>query len=151
MDIIPSGIIRVLALVTTGTLLFLMIGLPLCTEEVFVTRSIIEGVELLFAFAFLSVFLFLIVTLIHLVRRATGRKEFTAFETGMLIVGTLCLLGLAGQKVMLDEIAREMAFGIAWRGEFIILNVVFILQLGYALGFVFRRHEEPGNPITPAG
>ncbi len=135
--------IRVLALITTGALLFIMIGLPLSIEEVFITRGVTEGIEWLLAFSFLVVFLFLMISLVHLIRRSHGRRRFSTFEVSMLVLGTVCLIGLGGQKVMLDEVAREMAWGWEWQGEFIILCIVLALQLLYALGFVSRWGERP--------
>ena len=57
----------------------------------------------------------------------------------MLILGMICLVGMGGQKVMLDEVAHELDAGLAWLGEFIILYIILALQLLYAGLHVFRR------------
>jgi hypothetical protein len=145
-----SRTIRVLALIASGALIFIMVGLPFSFEEAFVTLGVLEGIEVLFLLAFLIVFLFLVTTIIKLVLQARGRAHFTTFEVSMLILGSFCLVGMAGQKVMLDEVAHELDAGLAWLGEFIILYLILALQLLYAVVLAFRREKESENRIGPA-
>ena len=45
---------------------------------------------------------------------------------------------LIGEKVMLDEIGREMRIGWETLGEWIILYILFLIQLIYSIIIIFK-------------
>jgi hypothetical protein len=63
--------------------------------------------------------------------RSRGEKRFPTLDLIALLWGVLCLLLLAGEKVMIDEIARETRLGWETLGEWIILYGFFTTQLFY--------------------
>jgi hypothetical protein len=59
----------------------------------------------------------------------------------MALPGILCMAALIGEKVMVDEIGREMRMGWEVSGEWIILYTLLSLQLIYSLyiGYTVKR------------
>lgn len=63
------------------------------------------------------------------------------------MLALVATVGLAGAKVMVDEIARETPLGTA-AGEWVILYICLTFQLAYILAFlVYRRPlgSKPGS------
>jgi len=55
----------------------------------------------------------------------------------LLVLAVLAVMGLAGAKVMVDEIGRETVLGWAGGGEWGILYTCLTLQLAYLLALLF--------------
>jgi hypothetical protein len=62
----------------------------------------------------------------------------------LLLLALLAMVGLAGAKIMIDEIARETPLGSAG-GEWVILYICLTLQLAYVLAFLFARFPFRGG------
>lgn len=66
-------------------------------------------------------------------------------EGWLLVLALLAVMGLAGGKVMVDEISRETAMGWVPGAEWAVLYVCLTLQLAYLLALLFlpARAEAP--------
>jgi len=105
-----------LAVLCTGCLVFNMVALLIFKDQVFLERGQIStGGELGILIGFVFVLVFNIVSLVWVssgIRKAQiGRKG----DIGLAALGALCLILMAGEKAMVDEIGREYLLG--WRSS----------------------------------
>jgi hypothetical protein len=121
-----EGILLVLGGGALGGLLFTMVALPFCEDAVYRHREILAWHEVPMAAGFLLTLLF---HLAHPVwqwiqpRRRGGRAPAAA-----LALGAVVLVLLGADKVLLDEIGREMRLGWETGEEKAILHVCLGVQ-----------------------
>jgi len=120
------------AMISFLCLLFIMVMLPLFREDVFVHRRTLTGPEIPILIGFLIVFLFTAVSALWLAVRSLRQKP-SPEAPGLALFGVLCLLLMVAEKVMVDEIGREMELGWETTGEWIILYGLLAVQLVYHL------------------
>jgi len=118
-------------------LLTIMILAPLNWNVVFDDIETTSFVEIFMLFGLLLVILFDIAVVIWFITRYTLRLPPFRNQFHVLIGAVFCLFFLASAKVMADEVGRESRLGLVATGEFIILNILFGVQLGYNVFFVF--------------
>jgi hypothetical protein len=130
--------IFVLAILSTGFLVFNMLAAATCQQQVFFDQETISEVEIVMLVGFGLVLLFDVASLLWgLLRlRRSGRPDMG--DVGTLALGALCPILLVGDKVMVDEIAREYRLGWEVLGEWIILYVLLTIQLIYNLAILLR-------------
>lgn len=123
----------VLVILSTGFLVFNMLGILTHKRQVFFEQEIISGVEIVILIGFGLVLVFDVTSLLWGLLRLCqpGRVSIGAIAT--LVLGVLCPFLLLGEKVMVDEIAREYRLGWEVLGEWIILYVLLTIQLIYNL------------------
>ena len=63
----------------------------------------------------------------------------------MLAFGLFCLVTFIGQKVMADEIGREMRLGWEVTGELIIFTVLFVIQFVYSVLVLIKALPKKAN------
>jgi len=131
----------------TCCLLFSMAAIPLFHEVLFTGQPNPEPIGWVILAGLSMVTLFTIAALGWLLREATDRPRFTGREVTGVIWGALCLLFMIGEKVMIDEIAREWRLGWETTGEWVILYFFLTVQLGFNLYmlYLFRRKEKPAG------
>jgi len=118
-----------LALLSALCLVFNMAAMPLHAEEVFLRPETVSAVEIVMLVGFGLVFIFNVLSVVWLARwRSAG--EGTAHQ-GMLVLGILCLILMAAEKVMIDEVGHEWQPGAGVETEAIILYVLLTIQLTY--------------------
>jgi hypothetical protein len=131
-----------LAILCTGMLVFNMVAIPVYKDQVFLQRGTLNpGVEMVILIGFALVLLFNIVSLSWVSRRIRQAQGVRKGEWGVLALGALCLILMAGEKVMVDEIGREYLLGWEVLGEWIILYAFLAIQLVYnvvILSLVYR-------------
>lgn len=121
----------VLAILSTGLLLFNMLAILIWKKQIFFDRNTFSVVEVIILIGFGVILLFDIVSFIWVLLRLTWSDKVTTGNISILILGALCLLFFVGEKVMIDEIGREYILGWEVLGEFIILYVLLFIQLIY--------------------
>jgi hypothetical protein len=119
-----------------------MIAIPPSWFEIFVLQDSISPAEWLIILGLGLELVYILVSLVHRLGR-TDRGGSGLPDAALLILGTVCLLGFVGEKVMLDEIARESGLGWGTTGEWIALYAGFSLQLVYNLGTLLRPVKAP--------
>jgi hypothetical protein len=128
-----------LAILCAGLLVYNMVAMPIYKEQVFLERgTITAGGEMVILIGFVLVPIFDIVSLLWVLSRIRQAQAVRKRDMGVLALGTLCLILLAGEKVMVDEIGREYLLGWEVVGEWIILYVFLVIQLLYNV-VILRR------------
>ena len=123
----------VLAILSTGFLVFNMSGILIYKQQVFFERETLAGVEIVMLIGFGLVLLFDIASLLWVLLRLRQSENASIGDKATLILGALCLFLLIGEKVMVDEIGREYRLGWEVLGEWIILYAFLTTQLIYNL------------------
>ena len=140
--------IFILAAAATCGLIYNMLGFQLFREEILFNRDTVVTAELVMMFVFLIILIFNISSVSWILQSARGRKEFPQLlDVFTLILGIFCVLLLIGVKVMTDEIARETRLGWETAGEWVILYILFLIQLGYngMVFFLLSRSDRLSN------
>lgn len=136
-----------LAVLCTGWLVFNMVALPIFKDQVFLERGKISTAgELVILIGFVFVLVFNIVSLIWVSSRIRKARADRKGDIGLLALGALCLILMAGEKAMVDEIGREYLLGWEVVGEWIILYVFLAIQLLYnivILRWLYRTRMRP--------
>ena len=127
-----------LAALSTGLLIFNMAAVPLCRQQVFVEQETISRVEVVIGVGFALVVVFDIASVLWSLSVCRRRGVSGLTDAATVILGVLCPLLLFGEKVMVDEIAREYRLGWEVVGEWIILYVLMTVQLVYNLVILSR-------------
>jgi hypothetical protein len=134
----------VLAILSTGFLMFNMLGILIYKQQVFFERETLAGVEIVMLIGFGLVLLFDIASLLWVLLRLRQSERASIGDKATLILGALCLFLLIGEKAMVDEIGREYLLGWEVLGEWIILYTFLTTQLIYNLVVLlqlFRAHR----------
>jgi hypothetical protein len=126
------------AILSTGFLLFNMVAIVRYRQQVFFERGTLSAIELLMMFGFGLVLLFNLISILWLLSRLRPPGHPNRRDIAIITLGVVCLFLLAGQKVMVDEIGRELLLGWEIRGEWIILYAMLITQLIYNLIVLLR-------------
>jgi hypothetical protein len=71
-----------------------------------------------------------------MINHSIAQNDFSWNQSTMILFGVLCFVMLFAQKVMADEIGREILLGWETLGESIILNLLIVIQLIYAYLFL---------------
>jgi len=108
-----------------------MLVLQIHREEVFRDQIIVEPWEYAVLFGFLLILLFNILSIVWVLRHMSLRRAAATLDIISLILGVLCIILMLGEKVMVDEIAREYRLGWETIGEWIILYGFLFVQLFY--------------------
>jgi hypothetical protein len=125
--------VMILAILAAAGAVFNLITIPIFHEEVFVQLEGISAVEIIMLLAYLIIFVFNIISIIRLILLLHREKPSKISHVFLLILAFICMIGLIGQKVMLDEVAHEYDLGWSVQVEFYILMGLLGLQLVYAL------------------
>ncbi len=106
--------------------------LPLLREEIFVHRRTVAGPEFIVLIGFLVVALFTFFSTLWLAGRSLRGHPRRAAPR-LALFAALCLILMLVEKVMVDEIGREMGPGREMTGEWLILYSLLVIQLAYHL------------------
>jgi len=135
--------VLILAVLAVAGAVFNLITIPLNHEEVFVHLEGISLVETIMLIAYLIILVFNILSIIWLILQIQREKGSNAGNVILLVFAIICMIGLMGQKVMLDEVAHEYHLGWNIQGEWYIFLGLLSLQLVYSLitAFVLLREK----------
>jgi hypothetical protein len=121
----------VLAILSIGFLIFNMLGTLIYKQQVFFERETLASVEIVILIGFGLIFLFDIASFLWVIVRVRQSEKASIGGKATLVLGTLCLFLLIGEKAMVDEIGREYLLGWEVLGEWIILYTFLTTQLIY--------------------
>lgn len=135
-----------LAILSTGFLAFNMVAMRIFAEEIFSRRHILSPAEVLIALGFGLIFVFNGFSFLWVLLRGRESGDLRFADMAMLFLGAFCFLLLMGDKVMVDEIARECELGWEVSGEWTIVYILLAVQLIYNLLILrrlLRAHRTP--------
>lgn len=125
-------------------LLFILAVQPFHAEEIFVRRDTLTAVEWVMLVGFGLIVLFNVTSLAWLLgRSATGGDERTG-DLLTALFGVVCVVLLAADKVMADEVAHEWGLEAGRPGEWFMLYTFLTVQLVYNVIVILkltRLHE----------
>ena len=123
----------VLAILSTGFLVYNMLAIRIFAHEVFFERQTLSGAEISIAVGFGLILLFDVFSLLSVLSTTRRPQNAISGSKVVLIFGAFCLLLLLADKVMIDEIGREYLVGWEVLGEWIMLYGFLTTQLVYNL------------------
>lgn len=141
----------VLAVLATSALVFNMLAMQFHRNELFLGQGILNSVGIIALSGFIVILLFNVVSFLWLLN--SYRRQFTLGKVVALVLGVLCMILLIVDKVMIDEIGRELRLAWETQGEWIILYGAMFIQLFYGLVVLTylisecRRSKEAGSHI----
>jgi hypothetical protein len=126
----------IVGILATFCLVFNLAAIPITREQWILNPGILFPVGWIIMAGFMVILLFNGFSAIRALFRLLAKKA-VPLDALFLTGGILCILLLGGEKVMLDEIARETRFGLGASGEWIVLYTGLAVQLCYNLFAVF--------------
>jgi hypothetical protein len=101
--------------------------------------------EVLILVGFLAILTFNLLAFVWLLKNVLSEQK-TPFHMGALVLNIICLVLMAGEKVLVDEIAREYRLA-GWEaaGEWVILYGCFGVQMLFILLMFFYLVRLPGR------
>jgi hypothetical protein len=127
------NVTAVLAILSTGFLVFNMLGIQIYRQQVFFERGTLSSVEMVMLIGFGLVLLFDIASLLWVLLRLRPSGSGSIGDKATWVLGALSLFLLVGEKAMVNEIGREYLLGWEVLGEWIILYAFLTIQLIYNL------------------
>jgi len=123
------------------SLIFIILSIPLQKEQIFIHRDTFSNIEITILFGFLFIFLFHIFSLAWIFSKTRKLNPFNVGKWLLFIFGSFSLFLFLGEKVMLDEIGHEYLSDWSITGEWVILYILFVIQLIYNLIILFRLRK----------
>ena len=123
------------------SLIFIMLSIPFQKEQIFIHRDTFSNIEIAILFGFLFIFLFHIFSLVWIFSETRKLKPFNVGKWLLFVFGSFSLFIFLGEKVMLDEIGHEYLSDWSITGEWVILYILFIIQLIYNSIILFWLRE----------
>ena len=120
------------------SILFIIFSINFFRYDIFVERNSLSSVEYLVFIGFVVIILFLILSEVWMINYSIVQNDFSWNQSIMILFGVACFIMLFAEKVMADEIGRELVLGWETIGETIILNLLLIIQLVYVF-FLFKK------------
>lgn len=132
-----NSFVRRLSWLSACFTIFIMIGLLIFKEDVFLYRGSISFSEILLALGFLVILIFDFASFTWIIRNRKVINSDRIKTTLLLLSGMFCLLLLPVDKVMIDEIGKEYLQYKEFIGEWVILYLSLSVQFLYNI-FVIR-------------
>lgn len=134
--------VRWLGWVASLWLLFNMVAMPTAWGGANASGGLRGGIQLAILIGFILILFFDLLSGGMILIRSCWREGTVGGERcvsgWLLVLAFLALIGLAGAKVLVDEIARETPLG-GTGGEWVVLFICLSLQLAYLVAFLFSR------------
>jgi len=139
-------IVLLLDVLSTPLLLFILLGLWLFRDQVFVIGEPLTPATATMLIGFGAILLFDIASVAWLAGNRRSAPGETEARTMLLVLGVLCLVLVAADKVMIDEVAHETATGWTLQTEYLLLYGMLIFQLAYNV--LLARHLLSRSSVT---
>lgn len=139
-------IVLLLDVLSTTLLMFILLGLWLFRDQVFVIGEPLTPATATMLFGFGAILLFDIASVAWLAGNRGSAPGEIETRTRLLVLGVLCLVLFATDKVMIDEVAHETAAGWTLQPEYLLLYGMLIFQLAYNV--VLARHLHSRSSVA---
>jgi hypothetical protein len=126
----------ILAWISLCFLIFNVIMSYLFQEDIFLKQDSSNPIGYFMLVGFLVILVFFVLSFIWLLNQ-TSKGKHRPFTSFALLLCSLCIIFMMGQKVMYDEIAREFPLGVAG-GEAMILLMLYCIQLAFNVMMIFH-------------
>jgi hypothetical protein len=126
----------ILAIIAACWLLFNLAMSHIYQEDLLLKQNPTNPVGYFMIVGFAVILIFFIAAFIWLLNQLRRQKGDVLTIFALLLCG-LSIVSLMGQKIMYDEIARELPLGAAG-GESLLLVILFCIQLVFSLVMIFR-------------
>jgi hypothetical protein len=133
-----SRIVLIFAILSAAAIFMNLVAVHIYKKQVFIENELFSAIEYVILFGFCVVFLFILLSIFWLAQKTRNDGVFVRTNTVLLLYGLLCLVAFIGQKVMADEIGRELRLGWEVQGEFIIISILFVIQFVFSLLIAIR-------------
>ena len=142
MELLRTFLQRLLIPIAIISILFIIYAVNFFRYDIFIDRSTLSSIDYLLFIGFVVIILFLIISEVWMINHSIVQNDFSWNQTIMILFGVACFIMLFAQKVMADEIGRELLLGWETLGESILLNLLIIIQLIYAYLFLkmLKKH-----------
>lgn len=141
-----AKIVLLLDVLCTPLLVFILLGLSLFRDQVFVIGEPLTPATATMLVGFGAILLFDIASVAWLAGNRRSAPAETEARTRLLVLGVLCLVLFAADKVLIDEVAHETATGWTLPTEYLLLNGMLIFQLAYNI--LLARHLLSRSSVT---
>lgn len=141
-----AKIVLLLDVLCTPLLVFILLGLSLFRDQVFVIGEPLTPATATMLVGFGAILLFDIASVAWLAGNRRSAPAETEARTRLLVLGVLCLVLFAADKVLIDEVAHETATGWTLQTEYLLLNGMLIFQLAYNI--LLARHLLSRSSVT---
>ncbi len=131
-------IVLLLDVLSTPLLLFILLGLWLFRDQVFVIGEPLTPATVTMLIGFGAILLFDLASVAWLAGNRHSAHGEAETRTRLLVLGVLCLVLFAADKVMIDEVAHETATGWTLQTEYLLLYGMLMIQLAYNV--MLARH-----------
>lgn len=131
-----------LSLAATIALLFNMISIPLFKSDLLdkvIPSTILEYILLV---CFFMVFLFNSSCFIWGCKHSKSRTD-SMFSIFVLIASVICIIMMFGEKTILDEISKEYQLNLEVNGKWLMLYLLFLLQLAFNAAVIIKLKSMP--------
>ena len=139
-------IVLLLDVLSTPLLMFILLGLWLFRDQVFVIGEPLTPAIATMLIGFGAILLFDLASVGWLAGNRHSAPGETETRTRLLVLGVLCLVLFAADKVMIDEVAHETATGWTLQTEYLLLYGMLIFQLAYNV--LLARHLLSRSSVT---
>ncbi len=137
MKLALRNLLFVIACLATAGWAFVMLSIPGQRDAIFLDHEVHSWMEWGIVLGILLVFCLNILALIWQARQARSPRD-NSFSPALLAFNLLCLLLMASDKVLIDDMAREYRLGLETAGEMIILYGCMSVQMLFNLILLFR-------------
>jgi hypothetical protein len=140
---------RALAVPALISLIYIMAAITLFNRQIFIDRHVISLEDLSVAAGFSLFILYNIISIVWLFGNAVINGPKPIRNIPILVMGIFCLIGLTAEKVLADEIGRELLLDMETTGERIILYGIICLQIVYTCSTlrILRYREGNGKEV----
>jgi len=101
-------------------------------EALNIDKSNCKTTTYLMGFGHLFILLFHFYAIIFIFIHFRRFTEYKLLKTALLIIGVISLFAMAGEKVMIDDIAKEYRLGL-WENELCILNIEYMINMTFTI------------------
>ena len=141
-----ATIVLLLDVLCTPLLVFILLGLWMFRDQVFVIGEPLTPATATMLVGFGAILLFDIASVAWLAGNRRSAPGKTEARTRLLVLRVLCLVLFAADKVMIDEVAHETATAWTLQTEYLLLYGMLFFQLAYNV--LLARHLLSKSSVT---
>ena len=128
-----NSILLILSIISFSCLIYILFQVNTnLVEALNIDKSKFDTFDYIMGFGHIFILLFHFYAIIFIFVHFHRFKELKILKAVLLILGVISLLAIGGEKVMVDEIAREYRFG-SDIGELHFLNFAYMINMAFTI------------------